>query len=406
MKNLDADKVLAVQFLRAGRGRLTFQESETCAQVLKDGLDLGDFSVDLALADDRLRTVHLRDLPVEIAEEVVSSFLAGFGEVLSVSHCFFDDYPSVRNCNRVAKILLDHDIPQYVEVDGCNCRVWYPRQPPQCSVCREFSHRAPACPLSGRCRRCHQPGHMARECTQAWGPPFSVSRTDHSMETEDDSDTSSSASDDVSSTTASVPAPVVTSPPVISTCSAAIVTSPAVTSPRVISTCSTAAVSTSGPTVAVTAPVTFSTCTVSTAASVPSTSVQASTASAPKSSNSASTASTPLSKKPRTIVSAMIFRKRLTRHCSTIELPSFDGVVGKEWDSRAKAYLRQQIKIIFDNKKLGITNRDLVTWKEEELVDPSNDICEILCIKNYLKEFIYGIVRGYWINAKNVTRET
>ena len=261
MKNLDADKVLAVQFLRAGRVRLTFQDPETCAQVLKEGLDLGDFSVDLFPADDRLRTVHLRDLPVEIEEEVVLSFLGGFGEVLSVNHCFFDDYPSVRNGNRVAKVLLDRDIPQFVEIDGCNCRVWYPRQPPQCSVCREFGHRAPTCPLSGRCRRCHQPGHMARECTQAWGPSFSVPRTDHSVEVEDDSDTSSSASEDVPSTTASVTSPVVTSPSVISTC------------PPVTSVHSTAAVPTSCPTVAVTAPVKSSTgpVTMTTAASVPTT---------------------------------------------------------------------------------------------------------------------------------------
>ena len=241
-----------------------------------------DFFVDLLPTDDRLRTVHLRDLPVEIEEEVLSSFLAGFGEVLSISNCFFDDYPSVRNGNRVARMLLDRDIPQFVEVDGCNCRVWYPREPPQCSVCREFGHRAPACPLSGRCRRCNQPGHMARECTQAWGPSFSVSRTDHSMEIED-SDTSSCASDDVPSTTASVTSPVVTSPPAISTRSTAAVISPAVTSPPVISTCSIAAVSTSCPTVAV-------------------------TAFAPESSNSdACTASAPMSKKPRTRVSAKIF---------------------------------------------------------------------------------------------------
>ena len=327
MKNLDADKVLAVQFLRAGRVRLTFQDPETCAQVLKEGLDLGDFSVDLFPADDRLRTVHLRDLPVEIEEEVVLSFLAGFGEVLSVNHCFFDDYPSVRNGNRVAKVLLDRDIPQFVEIDGCNCRVWYPRQPPQCSVCREFGHRAPTCPLSGRCRRCHQPGHMARECTQAWGPSFSVSRTDHSMEVEDDSDTSSSASEDVPSTTASVTSPVVTSPPVISTC-------PPVTSVR-----STAAVPTSCPTVAVTAPVKFSTVTMRTAASVTvrSASVKVSTASAPESSNSdASTAPVPRPKKPRTVVSRRIFRQRLANHYTSVELPSFDNVTGKEWDSRAR----------------------------------------------------------------------
>ena len=264
MKNLDTDKVLAVQFLRAARVCLTFQDSETCSQVLKEGVVLGDFSVDLLPADDRLRTVHIRDLPVEIDEKVVFSFLAGFGEVLSVSHCFFDDYTSVRNGNRVAKVLLDRDTPQFVDADGCNCHVWYPRQPPQCSVCREFGHRAPACPLSGRCRHCHLPGHMARECTQAWGPSFSISRTDHSMEIEHDSDTSSSASDAVPSTAASVP-----SPPVISTCSTT-----AVTAPAKVSTCSV---------------------TMMTAASV-----KVATASSPECSNSdASTASAP-SKKPCT----------------------------------------------------------------------------------------------------------
>ena len=65
MRSLDADKVLAVQFLRAGRVRLTFQDPETCSETLKDGLDLGDVSVQLFPTDERLRSVHLRDLPVE-----------------------------------------------------------------------------------------------------------------------------------------------------------------------------------------------------------------------------------------------------------------------------------------------------------------------------------------------------
>ena len=390
MKNLDADKVLAVQFLRAGRVRLTFQDPETCAQVLKEGLDLGKFSVDLFPADDRLRTIYLRDLPVEIEEEVVLSFLSGFGEVLSVNHCFFDDYPSVRNGNRVAKVLLDRDIPQFAEVDGCNCRIWYPRQPPQCSVCKEFGHRAPACPLSGRCRRCHQSGHMARECTQAWGPSFSVSRTDHSMEVEDDSDTSSYASEDVPSTTASVTSPVVTSTPVISTCS-------------------TAAVPTSCPTAAVTAPVNFSTVTMTTAASVtvPSASVKVSTASAPESSNSdVSTASVQRPKKLRTVVSSRIFRQRLANHYTSVELPSFDNVTGKEWDSRARAYVRQKVRIIFEDKRIGLTKRDFVSWTIEDLGALSIDICKVLSIKNYLTEFVFDIIKGYWTNDRIALGET
>lgn len=45
MKSLETHKVQAVHFLRAGRVRLTFQDSDTCSQVLKEGLDLGDVSV-------------------------------------------------------------------------------------------------------------------------------------------------------------------------------------------------------------------------------------------------------------------------------------------------------------------------------------------------------------------------
>ena len=191
MKCLDADKILAVQFLRAGKVRLTFEDPEVCSAVLRNGLELEGLSVQLMPADDRLRCVHLRDLPVEVDNDVVSSFLSRYGEVLSVDHCYFDDFPSLRNGNRLVKILLAQDIPSFVRVENCECRVWYPRQPPQCSICREFGHRAPACPLSGLCRRCRQPGHVARECTQAWGPSVSVfspasdgssDESDHAME--------------------------------------------------------------------------------------------------------------------------------------------------------------------------------------------------------------------------------
>ena len=81
-----------------------------------------------------------------------------------------------RHCigNRLVKILLAQDIPSFIRVESCEYRVWYPRQPPQCSICREFGHRALTCPLSGLCRCCRQPGHLARECTQAWGPCVSL----------------------------------------------------------------------------------------------------------------------------------------------------------------------------------------------------------------------------------------
>ena len=77
--------------------------------------------------------------------------------------------------------------PGFVQIDGFDCRVWYSRWPPQCSVCHESGHRAQACPLSGLvCRRCCKPGHRARECVRAWRPSSSAVRatvsSDHSME--------------------------------------------------------------------------------------------------------------------------------------------------------------------------------------------------------------------------------
>ena len=166
---------------------------------MKNGLDLGDVTVQLSLADERVRFVHLRDLPVEVDHDSISTFFSAYGEVLSIDHCHFKEYPSVRNGNRIVKILLTQDIPCFVEIEDCNCRVWYSRQPAQCSICREFGHRAPACPLSGRCRRCRQPGHVARECTQAWGSLSPVLTTlvapDHAMETEDATSSSSAVPD-------------------------------------------------------------------------------------------------------------------------------------------------------------------------------------------------------------------
>ena len=219
---------------------------------------------------------------------------------------FFDHYPTVRNGNRVAKVLLDRDIPQFVEVNGCSCRVWYLRQPVQCSVCREFGHRAPACPLSGRCRRCHQPGHMARECTQAWGPLFPVSRsTDPSMET-----------DEVPATTASIIVPVNMTSIADVTVSTAVITT-AATVPSTLVNSSAAPVSTSCSTVTATA--TDSKCAVSTVASVPS------------------SASVSKSKSPCPVISAKSFHTHLEKNYPSLETPSFDNVTGKEWDSRARA---------------------------------------------------------------------
>ena len=100
----------------------------------------------------------------EISDDDVSSFFSSFGEVLSVKRSRYDGFPALYDGNRVVKIALDNEVPYFVRVHDFPCRAWYAGQPPQCSVCRTFFHRAPDCPLSGLCRRWHQRGHLAREC--------------------------------------------------------------------------------------------------------------------------------------------------------------------------------------------------------------------------------------------------
>ncbi|KAJ7353975.1 hypothetical protein OS493_030821 [Desmophyllum pertusum] len=53
-------------------------------------------------------------------------------------------------------------------VAGFDCRVWYRRQPAYCTICQTCGHRGKGCPLNGLRRRCQKPGHVARECRNAW----------------------------------------------------------------------------------------------------------------------------------------------------------------------------------------------------------------------------------------------
>lgn len=92
-----ADSVVAEQLLKLGRVRLTFDDPDTAANVLESGIVSEGTPLLLSPTDTRLRTVHLRDLPNEVEDEVVTTFFSEYGEVLSVSHGYFDEFPNMRN---------------------------------------------------------------------------------------------------------------------------------------------------------------------------------------------------------------------------------------------------------------------------------------------------------------------
>ena len=116
-------------------------------------------------------TVYVRDLPVELSDESAKSALSDYGDVYSVRHACFKDFPDLRNGNLLLLMSVSTPIPSSFNVLGFVCRTWYSGQPVRCSICKEPDHLPRGCPLSGLCRRCKQPGHVARECGQTGGKP-------------------------------------------------------------------------------------------------------------------------------------------------------------------------------------------------------------------------------------------
>ena len=158
----------AVQFLKSGRVRVTCKTAEYRDDLLEGSTCLfGD--VPIPAADQNIRFVFVRDLPFEVPDDDVKSVFERFGVVHSMSPCFFRDFPSVSNGTRSLVMSFREAIPSSVSVADFPVRVFHAGQPVICSVCHESGHLPGACPFSGLCLRCKQPGHVARNCTQAWG---------------------------------------------------------------------------------------------------------------------------------------------------------------------------------------------------------------------------------------------
>ena len=56
-------------------------------------------------------TVCVRDLPVELSDESVKSALSVYGDVYSIRHAYFKEYPELRNGNRPLLMFVSTPIP-------------------------------------------------------------------------------------------------------------------------------------------------------------------------------------------------------------------------------------------------------------------------------------------------------
>ena len=413
---LHVEDLRCVQFLRNGKVRVSFREKDVRDHYLVEGLRFGDHDIPVTKDGQKVTVLYIRDLPYEVPSDDLVDFFSNHGEVLTVERSVAVNFPGLCNGNRILKLILNEDLPYFLSVCGYQCRVWYRGQPLQCLVCRERGHRAQSCPLSGRCRYCHQVGHMARDCGRAWDPPPSVpvdadvdvvSVSDSATVIEDDCDPEPDdkpsdpgpsvkrvpdklpvavpvefVPDNMSDSTI-VPESdpvniIVAASPVDPVPAADLVDKPPVKDKPLVP------VADKVPAADPEKP-RDKTSTVATDDDVP---MPAPTK--------------PRAKSSRAVVTAKVFCARLSKSFNPLKFPDINAT-GKDWDSKAKVHLRSQVKTVFSSRDMAISNSDLRTWSESDLRDVSTLFCEMLSVRqDYLVDFVFGIVKPYWNNAKKV----
>ena len=215
-------RVSAVQFVPGFFVRVTFSTVQDRHDVFRYGVEIDGVKIPLTEAESTTRFVYVHHCPVEVSDAAVKDALSAYGEVLSVESCYYKG-TSILTGSRIAKMSLEDVIPWKVCVYRYPCRVWYRDQPVSCRICASTDHRASDCPLRGKCCKCRQPGHFARDCAQSTEPVRVLSSSPEEMDVVSDvtaapdpdrrstkrfRSESSHASDDCSGQTAPVDVPV------------------------------------------------------------------------------------------------------------------------------------------------------------------------------------------------------
>ena len=163
LQKLDVSDVACVQFMPNGYVRLTFSSMEARSEAFLSGIFYDSLRLRVFEAQPSVYNVYVHHLLFEVPDSALEEVLSSFGVVHSITEQTYPDSP-IYSGTHVVKMTVTDVIPANLRVLRFPCRVYHKNQPMSCYICKK-SHRAAECPLRDVCRRCRQPGHFAKDCT-------------------------------------------------------------------------------------------------------------------------------------------------------------------------------------------------------------------------------------------------
>ena len=163
--------IKAIQFVPVKLVHITFEDSATREHYAHvENIVLEGISCRVLGVGPLARTVYIYHYPFEEDDNRLKLALGAFGKVLDIRHQHYAGFNSVCTGTRLVKMEREHPIRRNLDVGGYRVKVWYIGQPLECDICSR-GHISRDCPVRDKCRKCLEPGHMARNCPnppRAW----------------------------------------------------------------------------------------------------------------------------------------------------------------------------------------------------------------------------------------------